>query len=82
LPAIESDGTDSLDELVTMSGYDGAVGRSFTGTFDISLFDSPTEELSRLAPKELIAGYWREVATSWRAGTTLERHLPPSVDQA
>ena len=51
MPAIESDGTDSLDELVTMRGYDGAVGRSFTGTFDISLFDSPTEELSRLAPR-------------------------------
>ena len=29
--------------------------------------------------KELIAGYWREVATSWKGGTTLERAVPPSV---
>ena len=34
------------------------------------------------APRELIAGYWREVATRWKGGTTLERHLPPSVGRA
>ena len=78
LPAIESDGSDSVDELVTMRGYDAEIGRSFTGTFDISLFDSPVEELGRLQPRELIAGYWREVAVSWKGGTTLERRsLPP-----
>ena len=27
-----------------------------------------------LEPRELIAGYWREVAMSWRGGTTLDRH--------
>ena len=27
-----------------------------------------------LAPRELIAGYWREVAMSWRGGITLERY--------
>ena len=64
---------------VTMRGYDGEVGRGFTGTFDIDLFDSPVEELSRLRPRELIAGYWREVATSWRAGTTLERSTAPEI---
>lgn len=79
VPAIESDGTDSLAELVTMRGYDAEVGRGFTGTFDIELLDSPVEELTRLRPRELIAGYWREVATSWRAGTTVERHTAADV---
>jgi acetoacetate decarboxylase len=79
MPAIESDGSDSLDELVTMRGFDADVGRTYTGDFEIALFDSPTEELTRLAPLETIAGYWREVGVSWRAGTTLERHLPPAV---
>jgi acetoacetate decarboxylase len=78
-PAIESDGTDSLAELVTMAGYDAEVGRCFTGHFELALFDSPVEELTRLAPVEPIAGYWREVGVSWRAGTTLERRLPPAV---
>jgi acetoacetate decarboxylase len=76
-PAIEGDGTDSLDELVTMSGYDGELGRCFTGTATLELHDSPVEELTRLAPQEMIAGYWRELATSWRAGTTLERDRQP-----
>lgn len=79
MPAIESDGTDSVDELVTMRGYDTEVGSGFTGTFDISLFDSPVEELSRLQPRELIAGYWREVALSWRGGTTLARATPDPI---
>ena len=80
MPAIESDGSDSLDELVTMRGYDGEVGRSFTGDFDISVFDSPVEELGRLQPRELIACYWREVAVSWKGGTTLERVVPPAIE--
>jgi len=71
--AIEGDGSDSLNELVTMSAYQSEVGRSFKGTFDIHLFDAPTEELTRLAPRELIAGYWREVSFSWKSGTTLSR---------
>ena len=72
-PAIESDGSDSLHELVTMQGYDGAVADQFTGEAEIRLSDSPVEELTRLAPHEMIAGYWRRVATSWNGGTTLER---------
>lgn len=74
LPAIDLDGTDSLDELVTMSGYDADIGRTFVGDFDISFGESPTEELERLAPIELIAGYYREVGVSWNGGTTLERN--------
>ena len=72
-PAIEGDGTDSLAELVTMSGYDGVAGQCYTGEATLDLFEAPTEELARLAPVEMIAGYWRRVATSWRSGTTLER---------
>lgn len=79
MPAIESDGTDSLDELVTMSGFDAEIGRSFTGDVELSFGSSPVEELEQLAPIETIAGYWREVGTSWRQGTTLERHLPPAL---
>jgi hypothetical protein len=74
MPAIESDGTDSLHELVTMSGFDAEVGPCFAGDATIAMYDSPVEELTRLAPIETIGGFWREVGTSWRRGTTLERH--------
>ena len=77
MPAIEGGGDDSLDELVTMSAYQAEVGRSFTGSFDLQLFDSPVEELTRLEPVEYLAGYWREVAFSWRSGTTLRRRNLP-----
>ncbi len=73
MPAIEGDGSDSLNELVTMSAYRSEIGRSFTGNFDIQLFESPTEELERLQPQELIAGYWRELSFSWQSGTTISR---------
>jgi len=79
MPAMEGDGSDSLNELVTMSAYQSEVGRSFKGTFDIQLFDSPTEELTRLQPQEFISGYWREISFSWKSGTTLSRENLPEI---
>ena len=73
-PAIESDGTDSLDELVTMRGYDVEVGPVYAGDATITFHDSPVEELTRLSPLEMIGGYWQQVGTNWRAGTTLCRN--------
>jgi acetoacetate decarboxylase len=69
MPAIESDGTDRLDELVTMSGVDIELGPCFAGEATIEVFDSPTEELSRLAPQEVIGGFWRTVGTTFVGGT-------------
>ncbi len=74
MPAIERAGGDSLDELVTMRGYDGEVGPCFSGEATIALYESPVEELTRLAPIEMIGGFWREVGISWNGGSTLERH--------
>ncbi len=77
-PAIETDGTDSLSEVVTMSGFDAEMGRCFAGDFDLTYFDSPVEELTGLPVREKIGGFWHEVGVSWRAGTTLARaSLPP-----
>ncbi|MBS0376871.1 MAG: acetoacetate decarboxylase family protein [Proteobacteria bacterium] len=73
LPAIETDGTDSLNEVVTMSSFDVTLGRCFRGEFELTLYDSPVEELLAIAPREKIAAYWHEVGASWRAGRTLAR---------
>ena len=70
-PAIESDGTQSMDELVTMSGYDGEVADVWAAEADLSLFDAPNEELATLEPEEVIGGFYHRVAVSWRSGTTL-----------
>ena len=70
-PAIESDGTLSMDELVTMSGYDGEIADVWAGDADIKLFESPSEELSLLEPEEIIGGFYHRVGVSWKSGTTL-----------
>ena len=78
MPAIEVDGTDALDELVTMRGYDVELGPVFAGDAEIALHDVAFEELGRIAPHEVIGGYYRGVANSWNGGTTLE-HRPRPV---
>ncbi|MFQ5522096.1 MAG: acetoacetate decarboxylase family protein [Acidimicrobiia bacterium] len=72
-PAIESDGTASMDELVTMRGYEGEVADVWSGEAEVEVFDSPWDELSLLAPGEIIGGYYHRVGVSWRQGTTLRR---------
>lgn len=72
-PAIESDGSRSMDELVTMSGYDGEIADVWAADADLEVFESPWDELSILAPEEIIGGFYHRVGVSWRGGTTLLR---------
>ena len=77
---IESDGTDALSEGGTMSGHDADIGRTFTGDFTLALESSPVEELGRIAPQELIAGYWQEVGVTWSGGRTLHRETLEDIE--
>ncbi|MFQ5557800.1 MAG: acetoacetate decarboxylase family protein, partial [Acidimicrobiales bacterium] len=72
MPRIEIDGSDSLDELVTMRGHDVEVGPCYSGTAELHLHPAAFEEVSRLEPIEMIGGYYRQVANTWSGGTTLE----------
>ena len=69
MPAIEADGHDSLDDLVTMRGADVEIGRVFRGDAALTLHDSPVEEL--LPVREVIGGVYRQVGTTFVGGTTL-----------
>jgi acetoacetate decarboxylase len=80
-PAIESDGTASMDELVSMRGFDVETADGWQGDARLALYPSPAEEHHRLAPREMIAGYWRRVGMSWKEGITLHRSAPPQVQQ-
>lgn len=71
-PAIESDGSLSMDELVTMRGYDGEIADVWAGDAEIELYDAPTEELALLSPEEVIGGFYHRVGVSWKGGTTLK----------
>lgn len=71
-PAIESDGSASMDELVTMRGYDGEVADVWAARADVEIFEAPGDELAMLEPIETIGGFYHRVGVSWRGGTTLE----------
>ena len=71
-PAIESDGSASMDELVTMRGYDGEIADVWAAVADVEIFDAPGDELAMLEPIDVIGGFYHRVGVSWRGGTTLE----------
>ncbi|MEO5723717.1 MAG: acetoacetate decarboxylase family protein [Ilumatobacteraceae bacterium] len=71
MPAIEADGRDSLDELVTMRGVDVELGQAWRGDAELELSVSPVEELHRLHVDEIIGGYWRSVGTTFAGGVTI-----------
>jgi acetoacetate decarboxylase len=74
MPSIAADGTDSLDQLVTMRGVDVELGQAWKGEAQITINESPVEELSRLTPIEMIGGYWRSVGTTFVGGTLVSEH--------
>jgi acetoacetate decarboxylase len=71
-PGIELDGRDSLAEVVTMSGVNVDVGPAYAGGATLELFDSPSEELTSLEPREIIGGYFRSIGSTFAGGRTLE----------
>jgi acetoacetate decarboxylase len=58
-------------ELVTVRRTDVGPGPAFRGDADLELLGSPVEELIRLAPREMIGGYYRSVGTTFAGGETL-----------
>jgi acetoacetate decarboxylase len=71
MPSIEKDAGDSLAELVTMRSRDVELGPAYTGDAEIRFFDAPEEELAVLEPREMIAGYWRQVGATFDGGSLL-----------
>lgn len=72
-PGIERGAPDAYAELIESGGAEFAGGQSWTGDVEVHLYDSPTEELSRLTVDEVIGGYYRQVGVVWDGGRSLER---------
>ena len=72
LPSIEKGAPAALEELIESGAASFEGGPIWRGSIDtFELFDSPTEELARLAPDELIGAYYRQVGVVWDGGRTL-----------
>src|SRR5438105_11006255 len=68
-PSIEAQGPPSMDELVTMKSYDAESSEIWQGDAELRFSPSPTEELERIAPQEMIGAYYRSIGVAWRDGT-------------
>ena len=71
-PNIDGPG-DAYAELISSGGAEFAGGQAWKGGVELNLYDSPTEELSRLRVDEVIGGYYRQVGVVWDGGTSLAR---------
>ena len=71
LPGIAKDSPDAYAELIESGAKEVAAGPAWRGEVDLRLFESPTEELDRLAVHEIIGGYYRQVGVVWDGGAPL-----------
>jgi len=71
-PSIERGAAPSMNELVTMKGYHVEGSPVWGGHATLEFHDSPVAELTRIAPREMIGGYYRSVGMSWDGGTLLD----------
>jgi acetoacetate decarboxylase len=72
-PSIEGSGGDAYAELIESAGASFEGGPSWSGDVELRLFDSPTEELSRLSVDEVIGGYYRQIGVTWNGGRSLAK---------
>jgi len=70
-PGIGKGAPDAFAELISSGAAAVEAGPAWRGDADLRLFDSPTEELSRLEVDEVIGGYYRQVGVTWDGGTSL-----------
>jgi hypothetical protein len=54
-----------------MGSRDVDLGPAYTGDANVMLFAAPGEELAALEPREVIAGYWRQVGATFDGGSRL-----------
>ncbi len=71
LPGIAADGTDAHREIVAVASEEVELGTCFVGDAALRVHPSPTEELTGIAPREVLGGFWRRVGFTFRGGRTL-----------
>jgi hypothetical protein len=75
-PGIEVNALDAYAELIESGSSEFEAGPAWSGDAELRLFDSPTEELSRLTVDEIIGGYYRQVGVVWNGGRSLATLTP------
>jgi acetoacetate decarboxylase len=69
MPSISQGQGLSLDQLVTMGGVDADLGQAWRGDAELTLADSPWDELASILPvAEILGGYYRELGVTFAGG--------------
>ena len=80
VPSITPGAGNSLDQIITMSGVDFTGGPIWKGDATLELHDSQWDELESILPvKEILAGYYREVGTTFNGGKLVTDRSNPTV---
>ena len=73
--SIDTPGQMVLDEIIATGAAEGDGGQAWKASIDqFNLYDSPTEELSRLEPSEFIGAYYKQVGVKWDGGSVIYRN--------
>jgi len=81
--AIDDPSRFRLDEVISSGAAEVEGGPAFRARVDaFRLFPSPTEELDRLEPSEIISGYYRQVGVVWDGGRLLHDNLAGQQPEA
>lgn len=69
MPSITGGGALSFDQLIAVGSQDFDLGPAWAGDAELTLADSPWDELGSLLPvNEILGGYWREVGATFAGG--------------
>lgn len=69
MPSIKAGQGLSFDQLVTMGGTDADLGQAWRGDAELTLGDSPWDELGSILPvDEILGGYYRELGVTFAGG--------------
>jgi acetoacetate decarboxylase len=78
MPSISRGQGLSMDQLVTMGGVDADLGQAWRGDAELSLADSPWDELHSILPvEEILGGYYRELGVTFAGGELLADRSQP-----
>ncbi len=80
VPSITPGAGNSLDQIITMSGVDFEGGQAWKGDAKLELHDSQWDELESILPvQKILAGYYREVGTTFNGGKLVTDRSNPNV---
>jgi hypothetical protein len=72
-----------LDEIIVTGAAEAEGGEPWAAEVEhFQLFESPTEELHRLQPDEIIGAYYRQVGVKWDGGSLLVDNLAVPAEVA